>query len=41
MDMKEVKYTCNNTHLTLYERKILQTEIKNRCKKVDIARTIG
>mgnify|MGYP002621269281 CR=1 FL=1 len=31
----------DNKHLTLDERKIIQTGIENRCKKVDIARTIG
>lgn len=31
----------DNTHLTLDERKIIQTGIENRSRKVDIARTIG
>ena len=31
----------NNKHLTLDERKIIQTGIENRSNKVDIARTIG
>ena len=31
----------DNKHLTLEERKIIQTGIENRCNKVDIARTIG
>lgn len=31
----------DQTHLTLDERKIIQTGLENRCKKVDIARTIG
>lgn len=35
------KQTCDNTHLTLDERKIIQTGIENRCKKVNIAKTIG
>lgn len=35
------KYTCDNTHLRLDDRKIIQTGIENRCKKVDIARTIA
>ena len=34
-------YTCDNSHLTLNDRIIIQTGIENRCKKVDIARTIG
>lgn len=35
------KYLCDNSHLTLDERKIIQTGIENRSRKVDIARTIG
>lgn len=35
------KYLCDNTHLTLDERKIIQTGIENRSRKVDIARTIA
>lgn len=35
------KYSCDNTHLTKEERKIIQTGIENRSRKVDIARTIG
>ncbi len=35
------KQIHNNKHLTLDERKIIQTGIENRSKKVDIARTIG
>ena len=31
----------NQTHLTLDERKIIQTGLENRCNKIDIARTIG
>ncbi len=31
----------NNKHLTLHERKIIETGIINRSNKVDIARTIG
>lgn len=31
----------DNKHLTLNERKIIQTGIENRSKKVDIARIIG
>lgn len=31
----------DNKHLTLDERKIIQVGIENRCKKIDIARTIG
>jgi len=35
------KQTHDNKHLTLDERKIIQTGIENRSNKVDIARTIG
>lgn len=35
------KQLHDNTHLTLDERKIIQTGIENRSRKVDIARTIG
>ena len=35
------KQIHDNKHLTLDERKIIQTGIENRSKKVDIARTIG
>ena len=35
------KQIHNNKHLTLDERKIIQTGIENRSNKVDIARTIG
>ena len=35
------KQVHNNKHLTLDERKIIQTGIENRSNKVDIARTIG
>lgn len=35
------KLTHDNKHLTLDERKIIQTGIENRSNKVDIARTIG
>lgn len=35
------KQTCDNKHLSLEERKIIQTGIENRCNKVDIARTLG
>lgn len=35
------KQTCDNKHLSLEERKIIQKGIENRCNKVDIARTIG
>ena len=35
------KQTHDNKHLTLNERKIIQTGIENRSNKVDIARTIG
>lgn len=35
------KQTHDNKHLTLDERKIIQTGIENRSKKIDIARTIG
>jgi len=35
------KQTCDNKHLSLDERKIIQKGIENRCNKVDIARTIG
>lgn len=35
------KHTCDNKHLSLEERKIIQTGIENRCNKVDIARTLG
>ena len=35
------KQTHNNKHLTLDERKIIQTGIENRSNKIDIARTIG
>ena len=35
------KYSCDNTHITKEERKIIQTGIENRSRKVDIARTIG
>ena len=35
------KHIHDNKHLTLDERKIIQTGIENRSNKVDIARTIG
>ena len=35
------KQIHDNKHLTLDERKIIQTGIENRSNKVDIARTIG
>lgn len=35
------KQTCDNKHLSLDERKIIQKGIENRCNKVDIARTLG
>lgn len=35
------KQTCDNKHLSLEERKIIQKGIENRCNKVDIARTLG
>jgi len=35
------KHTHDNKHLTLNERKIIQTGIENRSNKVDIARIIG
>lgn len=35
------KQIHDNKHLTLDERKIIQTGIENRSKKVDIAKTIG
>ena len=35
------KQIHDNKHLSLDERKIIQTGIENRSKKVDIARTIG
>lgn len=35
------KLTHDNKHLTLDERKIIQTGIENRSNKIDIARTIG
>lgn len=35
------KQTHDNKHLTLNERKIIQTGIENRSNKIDIARTIG
>lgn len=35
------KQVYDNKHLTLDERKIIQTGIENRSNKVDIARTIG
>ena len=35
------KQTCDNKHLSLDERKIIQTGIENRCNKVDIARTLS
>lgn len=35
------KLTHDNKHLTLDERKIIQTGIENRSRKIDIARTIG
>ena len=35
------KHIHDNKHLTLNERKIIQTGIENRSNKVDIARTIG
>ena len=35
------KQTHDNKHLTLNERKIIQTGIENHSNKVDIARTIG
>ena len=35
------KQTCDNKHLTLDERKIIQIGIENRSNKVDIAKTIG
>lgn len=35
------KQTCDNKHLSLDERKIIQKGIENRCNKVNIARTIG
>ena len=35
------KQTHDNKHLTLDERKIIQTGIENRSNKVDIAKTIG
>lgn len=35
------KHINDNKHLTLDERKIIQTGIENRCQKIDIARTIG
>lgn len=35
------KHSHDNKHLTLDERKIIQTGIENRSNKVDIARTIG
>lgn len=35
------KQTFDNKHLSLDERKIIQTGIENRSNKVDIARTIG
>jgi len=34
-------YTHDNKHLSLNQRKIIQTGIENRCCKVDIAKTIG
>lgn len=35
------KHTCDNKHLSLDERKIIQKGIENGCNKVDIARTLG
>ena len=35
------KQIYGNKHLTLDERKIIQTGIENRSNKVDIARTMG
>ena len=35
------KLTHDNKHLTLDERKIIQTGIENRSRKINIARTIG
>ena len=35
------KQACDNKHLSIEERKIIQTGIENRCNKVDIARTLG
>jgi IS30 family transposase len=39
--IKMSKQIHDNKHLTLDERKIIQTGIENRSNKVDIARTIG
>ena len=35
------KQTHDSTHLTLDERKVIQTGIENNSTKADIARTIG
>lgn len=39
--MKRNSIICNHSHLTLEERKIIQTGIENRAKKSDIAKTLG
>ena len=41
MVIKMSKQIHDNKHLTLDERKIIQTGIENRSNKIDIARTIG
>ena len=35
------KHYCDNTHLTLEERKTIQIGLENRSTKVAIAKTIG
>jgi len=39
--MRRKHYYCNNTHLTLNQRKIIETGIENRSTKAAIAKTIG